>query len=699
MIKDTKRRTDSSKMLWHMDRVHAYFDRGERIAPIYIDMGLTKTCNMRCVYCLASNTKILMADFTWKDIADVQVGDMVIGFDEDHIKLSDNEHIGYFQTKVTEVFKRVGRTYKLSGGDTSIRITKEHPILCKGHRWRDIRKLKDGDLVRFFYAPYETNFKENYLYKLGYVKGIMEGDGTICTAFDKRDTKNNYRFRKFKLQMDDLEAIDRTKKYVKDLFDIDLSRSQDRIIRTDKVGEVDLLEEALKFRIKTDFSLYPKDFSRGYLAGIFDAEGSLSDRCLRISQKKSDVVEDHIKQALIRWEFTFRDKDGGKGFRLLGGNSEIARFFGQCKPAITRKANYLYSYRIPSTVSITKGDGITEDVYNFETESHTYVANGFCVHNCYGVYQNLTGEHIRPDVLVKLFNDAPLLGVKGIGAIGDGEPTLNPGLYDALDAGAKNGLKMAVSTNGLLLKDEGHLDNVIRNCTWMRFNLSAGTREGYKKIHGVDAFERLVAIVRRAVQLKKERGYKCDIGLQAVFVPWLMNDEVVAEAELAVALGVDYLLIKQCSLPVNNISVNEVSFNTEDSTHPDVVKALKTAESLAVPGTDITIKWVHMLMQQSMTKTGHRDYDGCLAPPFLLQISGNGKIYPCGHLFGREKYLMGDLHTASFGEIITSDKYWEVIEQMKTFDVHNDCHGQCRHDKINEFLYEYIHPPLGIDFI
>ena len=37
-------------MLWHLDRVTAW-QRGDRIAPLHIDVGLSKGCNIRCEYC------------------------------------------------------------------------------------------------------------------------------------------------------------------------------------------------------------------------------------------------------------------------------------------------------------------------------------------------------------------------------------------------------------------------------------------------------------------------------------------------------------------------------------------------------------------------------------------------------------------------------------------------------------------------
>jgi MoaA/NifB/PqqE/SkfB family radical SAM enzyme len=44
---------DGTKIAWHLDRVQAW-ERGERIAPITIDMALTRACNFACVYCYAT---------------------------------------------------------------------------------------------------------------------------------------------------------------------------------------------------------------------------------------------------------------------------------------------------------------------------------------------------------------------------------------------------------------------------------------------------------------------------------------------------------------------------------------------------------------------------------------------------------------------------------------------------------------------
>jgi MoaA/NifB/PqqE/SkfB family radical SAM enzyme len=43
---------DGTKIAWHQDRIRAW-ERGERIAPITVDMALTRACNYACHYCYA----------------------------------------------------------------------------------------------------------------------------------------------------------------------------------------------------------------------------------------------------------------------------------------------------------------------------------------------------------------------------------------------------------------------------------------------------------------------------------------------------------------------------------------------------------------------------------------------------------------------------------------------------------------------
>ncbi len=52
LTKQGKMILDGTKLSWHLDRVQAW-ERGERIAPVTIDMALTRACNYACTFCYA----------------------------------------------------------------------------------------------------------------------------------------------------------------------------------------------------------------------------------------------------------------------------------------------------------------------------------------------------------------------------------------------------------------------------------------------------------------------------------------------------------------------------------------------------------------------------------------------------------------------------------------------------------------------
>jgi radical SAM protein with 4Fe4S-binding SPASM domain len=281
--------------------------------------------------------------------------------------------------------------------------------------------------------------------------------------------------------------------------------------------------------------------------------------------------------------------------------------------------------------------------------------------------------------------------------IGDGEPTCNPYFYEALYEGKKAGLSLATSTNGVLLNTAERRRAILENCEWMKFTISAGTREGYKLIHQRDDFDKVTKNIKAMIKERKDLGSKCEIGMHTIFVPTLMATEIIDEAKLAIDLGVDYFLVKQCSLPDAGQS-GMMQFDLSDYDKPEIRQALQHAENLSTDKTEVIIKW------GLIKDKGKKPYKGCPGIPLLIQVSGNGDVYPCGHMFGDKpqflKYKMGNLHETRLSDIVNSDKYWEIIKEMRyNFDVQTQCHGNCRHDRLNEFLAEYLDKPKGINFI
>lgn len=322
--------------------------------------------------------------------------------------------------------------------------------------------------------------------------------------------------------------------------------------------------------------------------------------------------------------------------------------------------------------------------------------NMACIY-CIGVTQGMRrGEIIKRNALLRFINDCGRLGVRSIGFIGDGEPTLNPSFYDAVACARAAGINTGMATNGLLL-DMGRMHSLLRDMTFIRFNLSAAERDSFQIIHQSRPknFDMLVEKIKAAAKIKKANQYKCTIGIQMVLIPENF-DQVVKLAMLGAELGVDYLQVKQCS----DSEYKELGINREH--YKRVIDDLTKAERFSRDDYLVKVKWnkINILDETDVYKGGFRKYDVCYGTPFLGQISGNGKVYPCGPFFGKERFCMGDIHKESYYDIVKSDRYWEIHRDIiDNVDVHCDCTVGCRQDYINKFLWDLKNPPEHIDFI
>ncbi len=315
---------------------------------------------------------------------------------------------------------------------------------------------------------------------------------------------------------------------------------------------------------------------------------------------------------------------------------------------------------------------------------------------CYGFFQSMDGAIIQPNALINnLILSAAKIGVKSLGFIGDGEPTLNPAWTRALEVGKHLGLSLAISTNGILVDDEDKREIILRCCDWARFNMSAYSAQGYEDIHRSNKRNIIMDNLKALVRLKKEEHATCDLGIQMVFVPDLMMDEVIPLAQFAIDIGVDYMVIKQCSLPDEGES-GMSNFDLEQYSEKEVLELLNQAEAMSTPETDIVVKW------NVIGSKGKRNYDHCVGVQLLPEISGDGGVYPCGYFFGghRLDLCYGNLHDNTLEEIIFSDRYWNIVKHMnEKFDPHTQCKGCCREDMVNTFIWEYLHKPKGVNFI
>jgi len=324
-----------------------------------------------------------------------------------------------------------------------------------------------------------------------------------------------------------------------------------------------------------------------------------------------------------------------------------------------------------------------------------------CVY-CYGQLQANDEKRMTKDVIFRFLDDAAEIGVKAISFVSDGESTCSPHLTDAILRGRRNGLDMALGTNGYLLKDE-RLEEVLPALTYLRFNISAADRERYAQIHGCPpaCYDKVMGTIRKAAAIKKAKGLPVTLGLQMVLLPQF-EDQIIPLAKLGRELGVDYLVIKHCSDDEN------ASLGVDYSRYEVMVDVLKEAEELSSPDYLVRAKWSKIL------SGGKRCYSRCYGPPFIMQFSGSGLVAPCGMLFNSKykKYHIGNIAETSFKELWKSERYWEVINLIASekFDARTMCGSLCLQHKVNEYLWELKQnktmprrnkqlPPMHINFI
>lgn len=317
-----------------------------------------------------------------------------------------------------------------------------------------------------------------------------------------------------------------------------------------------------------------------------------------------------------------------------------------------------------------------------------------CVY-CFGAMQGNrftdgTASFFPREPLMRYLRDAGELGVRSMAFIGEAEPLVNPHAWEAIVVGKKSGIDISLGTNGILWNCGRAGDEALEHLSWVRFNISAASEEAYRRIHGSEDFQTALDNIRHCVARKRAANLDVTIGLQMVLIHE-NADQIVPLAQLGRELGVDYLVIKQCSDTVENtLGV----FDRLDE-YGAFDAALREAETESAPGYDVIVKW------RKVTNQGKRTYCSCLGVPFLLYSSGDGRLYPCGMFFNQreEEFRMGDLTEMSFREIIESRQYQDVMARISRIDVQKECYANCRTDAVNDFLWHISHPPKHVTFI
>jgi DNA repair photolyase len=157
-------------------------------------------------------------------------------------------------------------------------------------------------------------------------------------------------------------------------------------IRTQSKARVDRIRELTEWPGRVG-----PDWCKGFLAGIFDAEGSYARGILRICNT-DPVLVDWITWCLGRMHFDYvrefpKSADNGmQVIRIRGGLREHLRFFHTVDPAITRKRTIEgQALKCPTRLRVESIEplGIEMPMYDITTGTGDFISNGVVSHNCF----------------------------------------------------------------------------------------------------------------------------------------------------------------------------------------------------------------------------------------------------------------------------------------------------------------------------
>ena len=560
-------------------------------------------CQHSCVYCSSGETPILMADGRTRPLAEVRTGDEIYG------TVRRGYYRRYAITSVLAQWSTVKPAYRIILEDgTQLISSGDHRFLTE-RGWKHVIGTECcGPLQRphltvnnklMGVGGFAEPPKETAAYRRGYLCGMIRGDGSVGNSPYQRSGRQPGRIYWFRLALTDAAGLTRTADYLARVgigckeftfAEESAARRPMRAIRTGRRDEVRTIEWLIGWPDNP-----PADWRKGFLAGIFDAEGSYSGGILRIPNTDPEIIK-WVASSLRSLGFDFAVEpterpNGLTSVRLRGGLREALRFFHTVDPAITRKRS-IDGVAIKSDARLRivaiEPLGLDLPMYDITTGTGDFIANGVVSHNCFArnshTYLDLdAGADFDTKVVVKV--NAPELVRKKMAsrswagehiAMGtnvdcyqraEGRYQLMPGIIGALRDAAN---PFSILTKGTLILRDIELLAEAAEVTEVGLNVSAGfvDKDLWRSIEpGTPAPGRRL----EACATLNDRGLRCGV-LMGPVVPFLSDspaqlDEAVRQIAAAGARHVMPIVLHL------RPGTREWFFSWLRARHPDLVEA------------------------------------------------------------------------------------------------------------------------------
>jgi len=369
---------------------------------VYFERSINpyRGCEHGCIYCLAGDTRILLVDGSAKALADIRVGDDIVGTER------NGHYRKYVRTTVLAHWQTRKKAYRIRLADgTRLVASGDHRFLTE-RGWKFVTRAEPGrqrpyltlgnSLMGFGALGATPGFRDGDDYRRGYLCGVIRGDGHLRSYSYERAGRSHADQHRFRLAMTDIAALDRAALFLTgfgirtDKFQFQAEspvRKRIDAIRTSALHAFEAIQRLIQWPDRQE-----ADWARGFLAGIFDAEGGFNDGIIRIAntdERIVDVAHSILRELgfdVVRETQTANRPTPLHYLRIRGGLREHLRFFGACNPAIERKRDITgQAVKSSADLRVVAIEPLEEEqeLFDITTGTGDFVAEGVISHNCY----------------------------------------------------------------------------------------------------------------------------------------------------------------------------------------------------------------------------------------------------------------------------------------------------------------------------